>query len=142
MSIKRDYFQKIIRKKDQAYTVLSPIRDSMLEKQSKNQLTKEKFEKIMEKGHEEEKEARTADFKTIKKDISHQLDLLEKNTIEYDEVKTRKTKKAIGKLMLDVINEDFLMKEYNVPSQKKMQVAFEEYQKMENVSGWRKTTIN
>ena len=26
------------------------------------------------------------DFKTIKKDISNQLDLLEKNTMEYDEV--------------------------------------------------------
>jgi len=113
-----------------------------MKKQSKIKLTKEEFKKIMKKGHEEEKKARTADFKTIKKDISHQLDLLEKNTTEYDEDKTRKTKKVIGKLMLDVIDEDFLMKEYNVPSQKKMQAAFEEYQKMENVSGWRKTTIN
>jgi len=33
-----------------------------------------------------------------------------------------------------VINEDFLEKEYNVPSQKKMDAAFEEYKKMENVS--------
>jgi len=50
--------------------------------------------------------------------------LLEKNTIECDEDKTRKTKKAIGKLMLDVINENFLDKEYKVPSQKKMDAAF------------------
>ncbi|NWJ30215.1 hypothetical protein HX850_04800 [Marine Group I thaumarchaeote] len=114
----------------------------MLEKQSKNQLTKEKFEKIMKKGHEEEKEARKADFEIIKKDISHQLDLLEKNTTDYDEEKTRKIKKAIGKLMLDVINEDFSTKEYNVPSQKKMDIVFGEYQKMDNVYGWRKTTIN
>ncbi len=114
----------------------------MLVKQSKIQLTKEEFKKIMKKGYEEEKKVRTADFKTIKKDISHQLDLLEKNTTEYDEDKTRKIKKAIGKLMLDVINEDFSMKEYNVPSQKKMDIAMTKYREMENVYGWRKTTIN
>ena len=115
--------------------------ETSMEKQSEIQLTKEEFKKIMKKGHEEEKKMRTADFKTIKKDISHQLDLLEKNTIEYDEDKTRKTKKVIGKLMLDVINEDFLEKEYNVPSQKKMDAAFEEYKKMENVSAWRTTRV-
>ena len=115
--------------------------ETSMEKQSEIQLTKEEFKKIMKKGHEEEKKMRTADFKTIKKDISHQLDLLEKNTIEYDEDKTRKTKKAIGKLMLDVINEDFLEKEYNVLSQKKMDAAFEEYKKMENVSAWRTTRV-
>jgi len=62
--------------------------ETSMEKQSEIQLTKEEFKKIMKKGHEEEKKMRTADFKTIKKDISHQLDLLEKNTIEYDEDKT------------------------------------------------------
>ena len=105
--------------------------ETSMEKQSEIQLTKEEFKKIMKKGHEEEKKMRTTDFKTIKKDISHQLDLLEKNTIEYDEDKTRKTKKAIGKLMLDVINEDFLEKEYNVPSQKKWM------QHLRNIRKWK-----
>jgi len=113
-----------------------------MKKQSKIQLTKEEFKKIMKKGHEEEKKACTADFKTRKKNISHHIDLLKKNVINWDEDKIRKAQRKLGTLMLDLILEDFFMKEYNLPSQKKMDAAFEEYRKMENVSGWRKTTVN
>jgi len=42
-----------------------------MKKQSKIQLTKKKFKKIRKKGHEEEKKACTADFKTRKKNISN-----------------------------------------------------------------------
>ena len=115
--------------------------ETSMEKQSEIQLAKTEWKEIRNKFHEERAKSVIADFKIRKKDISHQLDLLEKNTIEYDEDKTRKTKKAIGKLMLDVINENFLDKEYKVPSQKKMDAAFEEYKKMENVSAWRTTRV-
>ena len=115
--------------------------ETSMKKQSEIQLAKEEWKELRNKFHEERAKSVMVDFKIRKKDISHQLDLLEKNTIEYDEDKTRKTKKAIGKLMLDVINEDFLEKEYNVPSQKKMDAAFEEYKKMENVSAWRTTRV-
>jgi len=114
----------------------------MLEKQSKIQLTKEEFKKIEKKVHDEEKMSRTVDFKTQKKNISHQIDLLEKNVTNCDEDKIQKAQRMLGVLMLDLILEDFLMKEYNVPSQKKMDIAMTKYREMENVAGWRKTTIN
>jgi len=113
-----------------------------MKKQSQIQLTKEEFEKIMEKGQEEEKKACTTDFKTRKKNISHHIDLLEKNVINGDDDKILKTQRMLGVLMLDLILEDFLMKEYDVPSQKKIDIAMTKYREMENVYGWRKTTIN
>ena len=101
----------------------------LMKKQSKIPLTKEKFKKLYKKLHGEEKNARTADFKTRKKNISHQIDLLEKNVTKGDEDKILKTKKMLGALMLDLILEDFLNKEYGLPSQKQMEMAFAIYRK-------------
>jgi len=98
-----------------------------MKEQSKIQLTKEEFQKIMKKCHEEEKKIRTADFKTIKKDISHQLDLLEKNVIDDDEDKQRKTKKMLDLLMHKLIHEDFVNKTYRVVSRSKMRPALAKY---------------
>ena len=66
----------------------------MLEKQSKIQLAKEEWKELRNKFHEERKQSVITDFKIRKKDISHQLDLLEKNVIDDDEDKQRKTKKC------------------------------------------------
>ena len=67
-----------------------------MKKQSKTPLTKEEFKKLYNKLHEEEKKARTADFKTRKKNISHHIDLLEKNVTKGDEKNIRKAKKMLG----------------------------------------------
>jgi len=67
----------------------------MLEKQSKIQLAKEEWKEVQDKFYEERKQSVIADFKIRKKDISHQLDLLEKNVIDDNEDKQRKTKKNV-----------------------------------------------
>jgi len=56
----------------------------MLEKQSKIQLAREEYEEVQNKFYEERKQSVIADFKIRKKEISHQLDLLEKNVIDDD----------------------------------------------------------
>jgi len=99
----------------------------MLEKQSKIQLAKEEYEEVQNKFYEERKQSVIADFKIRKKDISHQLDLLEKNVIDDDEDKQRKTKKMLDFLMLELIHEDFENKIYRVSSRGKMRPALGKY---------------
>jgi len=99
----------------------------MLVKQSKIQLAKEEYEEVQNKFHEERKQSVIADFKIRKKDISHQLDLLEKNVIDDDEDKQRETKKILDFLMLELIHEDFVNKTYRVSSRGKMRPAFRKY---------------
>ena len=99
----------------------------MLEKQSKIQLAKEKYKNVQDKFYEERKQSVIADFKTRKKDISHQLDLLEKNVIDNDEDKQRKTKKILDFLIHELIHEDFENKIYRVPSRSKMRPALGKY---------------
>jgi hypothetical protein len=57
----------------------------------------------------------------------HQLDLLEKNVIDDDEDKQRKTKKMLDFLMLKLIHEDFINKTYRVASRGKMRPALGKY---------------
>ena len=99
----------------------------MLEKQSKIQLAKEEWKEVQNKFYEERKQSVIADFKIRKKEISHQLDLLEKNVIDDDEAKQRKTKKILDFLMLELIHEDFENKTYRVASRSKMRPALAKY---------------
>ena len=98
-----------------------------MEKQSKIQLAKTEWKEIQNKFYEERKQSVIVDFKIRKKDISHQLDLLEKNVIDDDEDKQRKTKKMLDFLMHKLIHEDFINKTYRVPSRRKMRPALEKY---------------
>ena len=99
----------------------------MLEKQSEIQLAKEEWKELRNKFHEERKQSVIADFKIRKKDISSKLDLLEKNVIDDDEDKQRKTKKMLDFLMLKLIHEDFINKTYRVASRGKMRPALGKY---------------
>jgi len=98
-----------------------------MQKQSEIQLAKEEWKEVQNKFYEERKQSVIADFKIRKKDISHQLDLLEKNVIDDDEDKQRKTKKMLDFLMLKLIHEDFINKTYKVPSREKMRPALGKY---------------
>lgn len=84
-----------------------------MKKQSKLQLAKKEAKKQSKKSYEEETKSLIADLKTRKKDISRQLDLLEKSVINWDEEKERKAQRTLGVLMLDLILEDFGGKIYN-----------------------------
>ena len=101
--------------------------ETSMNKQSEIQLAKEEWKELRNKFHEERAKSVIADFKIRKKDISHQLDLLERNTIKYDEDKTRKTKKMLDLLMLKLIHEDFINKTYRVSSRSKMRPALGKY---------------
>ena len=57
----------------------------------------------------------------------HQLDLLEKNVIDDDEDKQRKTKKMLDLLMHKLIHEDFINKTYRVASRGKIRPALGKY---------------
>ena len=57
----------------------------------------------------------------------HQLDLLERNVIDDDEYKQRKTKKMLDFLMLKLIHEDFINKTYSVASRSKMRPELGKY---------------
>jgi len=98
-----------------------------MQKQSEIQLAKEEWKEVQNKFYEERKQSVIADFKIRKKDISHQLDLLEKNVIDDDEDRQRKTKKMLDFLMLKLIHEDFINKTYGVPSRGKMRPALGKY---------------
>ena len=98
-----------------------------MQKQSEIQLAKEEWKEVQNKFNEERKQSVIADFKIRKKDISHQLDLLEKNVIDDDEDKQRKTKKILDLLMLKLIHEDFINKTYRVASRSKMRSALGKY---------------
>ena len=98
-----------------------------MQNQSEIQLAKEEWKEVQNKFYEERKQSVIADFKIRKKDISHQLDLLEKNVIDDDEDKQRKTKKILDFLMLKLIHEDFINKTYRVPSRSKMRPALGKY---------------
>jgi len=99
----------------------------MLKTQSKIQLAKEEWKEVQDKFYEERKQSVIADFKIRKKEISHQLDLLEKNVIDDDEDKQRKTKKMLDFLMLKLIHEDFINKTYRVASRGKMRPVLGKY---------------
>ncbi len=101
--------------------------ETSMEKQSEIQLAKEEWKEIRNKFHEERAKSVIADFKIRKKDISHQLDLLEKNVIDDDEDEQRKTKKMLDLSMLKLIHEDFINKTYSVPSRSKMRPALGKY---------------
>ncbi len=101
--------------------------ETSMNKQSEIQLAKEEWKNLNKKFHEERAKSVIADFKIRKKEISHQLDLLEKNVIDDDEVKQRKTKKILDFLMLELIHEDFENKTYRVPIREKMRPAFRKY---------------
>ena len=98
-----------------------------MQNQSEIQLAKEEWKEVQNKFYEERKQSVIADFKIRKKDISHQLDLLEKNVIDDDEDKQRKTKKMLDFLMLKLIHEDFINKTYRVASRGKMRPALGKY---------------
>ena len=98
-----------------------------MQKQSEIQLAKEEWKEVQNKFYEERTKSVIADFKIRKKDISHQLDLLEKNVIDDDEDKQRKTKKMLDFLMLKLIHEDFINKTYRVVSRGKMRPALAKY---------------
>ena len=98
-----------------------------MQKQSEIQLAKDEWKEVQNKFYEERKQSVIADFKIQKKDISHQLDLLEKNVIDDDEDKQRKTKKMLDFLMLKLIHEDLINKTYRVPSRSKMRPALGKY---------------
>ena len=98
-----------------------------MQKQSKIQLAKTEWKEVQNKFYEERKQSVIADFKIQKKDISHQLDLLEKNVIDDDEDKQRKTKKMLDLLMHKLIHQDFINKTYRVPSRSKMRPALGKY---------------
>ena len=98
-----------------------------MQKQSEIQLAKEEWKEVQNKFNEERKQSVIADFKIRKKDISHQLDLLEKNVIDDDEDKQRKTKKMLDFLMLKLIHEDFVNKTYKVASRGKMRPVLGKY---------------
>ena len=99
----------------------------MLKTQSTIQLAKEEWKEVQDKFYEERKQSVIADFKIRKKEISHQLDLLEKNVIGDDEDKQRKTKKMLDFLMHELIHEDFENKIYRVLSRRKMRPALGKY---------------
>ena len=99
----------------------------MLEKQSEIQLAKTEWKEVQDKFYEERKQSVIADFKIRKKDISHQLDLLEKNVIDDDEDEQQKTKKMLDLLVLKLIHEDFINKTYRVASRSKMRPALGKY---------------
>jgi len=99
----------------------------MLEKQSEIQLAKTEWKEVQDKFYEERKQSVIADFKIRKKDISHQLDLLEKNVIDDDEDEQQKTKKMLDLSMLKLIHEDFINKTYSVASRSKMRPALGKY---------------
>ena len=107
--------------------------ETSMEKQSKIQLAKEEYENVQDKFYEERKQSVIVDFKTRKKDISHQLDLLEKNVIDDDDDKQRKTKKILDFLVHELIHEDFVNKTYRVPSRSKMRPAFRKYMNTKRV---------
>ena len=67
-----------------------------MKQQSKLQLAKQEAKKISRKFHEEEEKSIIADFKTRKKGISRQLDLLEKSVIDFDEEKERKAQRILA----------------------------------------------
>ena len=96
-------------------------------KQSEIELAKEEWKNVNKKFYEERAKSVMADFKIRKKDISHQLDLLEKNVIDDDEDKQRKTKKMLDLLMHKLIHEDFVNKTYKVASRSKMRPALGKY---------------
>jgi len=98
-----------------------------MQKQSEIQLAKTEWKEIQSKFYEERKQSVIVDFKIRKKDISHQLDLLEKNVIDDDEDKQRKTKKMLDFLMHKLIHEDFINKTYRVASRSKMRPALGKY---------------
>ncbi len=98
-----------------------------MKKQSKIQLAKEEYQEVQNKFYEERKQSVIGDFKIRKKDISHQLDLLEKNVIDDDEDKQRKTKKILDFLVHELIHEDFVNKTYRVSSRGKMRPALGKY---------------
>ena len=98
-----------------------------MQKQSEIQLAKEEWKEVQNKFNEERKQSVIADFKIRKKDISHQLDLLEKNVIDDDEDKQRKTKKILDLLLLKLMHEDFINKTYRVASLSKMRPALGKY---------------
>ena len=101
--------------------------ETSMKKQSEIQLAKEEWKNLNKKFHEERAKSVIADFKIRKKDISRQLDLLEKNVIDDDEDKQRKTKKMLDLLMHKLIHEDFINKTYSVPSRSKMRPALGKY---------------
>ena len=101
--------------------------ETSMEKQSEIQLAKTEWKEVQDKFYEERKQSVIADFKIRKKDISHQLDLLEKNVIDDDEDEQRKTKKMLDLLMHKLIHEDFINKTYSVPSRSKMRPALGKY---------------
>ena len=101
--------------------------ETSMKKQSEIQLAKQEYEDLNKKFYEERKQLVMTDFKIRKKDISHQLDLLEKNVIDDDEDKQRKTKKMLDLLMHKLIHEDFINKTYRVTSRSKMRPALAKY---------------
>ena len=101
--------------------------ETSMKKQSEIQLAKEEWKEVQDKFYEERKQSVIADFKIRKKDISRQLDLLEKNVIDDDEDEQRKTKKMLDLLMHKLIHEDFINKTYSVPSRSKMRPALGKY---------------
>jgi len=70
------------------------------------QLARVNIHKAWQEYEQDTNKAIKTDFKTIRKKISRQLDLLEKNIIDIDDEKTQKVKKTIGTLMLDLINKN------------------------------------
>ena len=101
--------------------------ETSMKKQSEIQLAKEEWKNLNKKFHEERAKSVMVDFKIRKKDISRQLDLLEKNVIDDDEDKQRKTKKMLDLLMHKLIHEDFINKTYRVASRGKMRPALGKY---------------
>jgi len=101
--------------------------ETSMKKQSEIQLAKQEWNELQNKFYEERKQSVIVDFKIRKKDISHQLDILEKNVIDDDDDKQRKTKKMLDLLMHKLIHEDFVNKIYRVPSRSKMRPALGKY---------------
>jgi len=115
-----------MKKRSCLYSIIANYRFHM-EKQSKIQLAKEEWKEVQDKFYDERKQSVIADFKIRKKDISGQLDLLEKNVIDDDEDKQRETKRMLDFLMHELIHEDFVNKTYRVPIRGKMRPALGKY---------------
>jgi len=115
-----------LKKREMLIDYYRALETSMI-KQSEIQLAKQEYEDLNKKFYEERAKSVIADFKIRKKDISHQLDLLEKNIIDDDEDKQRETKKMLDLLILKLIHEDFINKTYRVASRSKMRPALGKY---------------
>ncbi len=94
------------------------------------QLASVNFKKLLKKWNDDKTKIIKDDIRTARKKLSHQLTLLEKYTIGYEDEKARKVKKTIGKLMLDLINDEYETKFENLSSRKKLSLALRKVGKL------------